>query len=79
MGFASLTQRLFFHLCMWFVVPLEKVLDTTSGWQSPLFDVALDTAGNRVVLALSDGDVLVYSTQRGKSKARKDMASSRPH
>lgn len=51
---------------------------TCTGWQSPLFDVALDTAGNRVVLALSDGDVLVYSTQRGKSKAC-DLTYKFPH
>jgi len=42
-----------------------------NGWSSPLFDLALDSvySNNRVLLALEDGDVLVFSTTRGKSKA----------
>lgn len=41
-----------------------------SGWNSPLFDVAVDPslAYNKVMLGLSDGDVLVFATTRGKSK-----------
>ena len=40
-----------------------------TGWQSPPFDVTLDTARNRGARALSDGDVVAYSTQRGEGKA----------
>ena len=40
-----------------------------TGWQSPLLDVTLDTARNRGARALSDGDVVAYSTQRGEGKA----------
>jgi hypothetical protein len=42
-----------------------------SGWSSPLFDVAPDPTHSyqRVILGLSDGDVLVFSTTRGKQKA----------
>lgn len=38
------------------------------GWQSPVHE-AVAIEGNRVVLALEDGDVLVFSTTHGKSKA----------
>lgn len=42
-----------------------------TGWNSPLFDVAVDPSMmySKVMLALSDGDVLVFTTTRGKSKA----------
>lgn len=42
-----------------------------TGWNSPVFDVASDPQSTyaRVVLALSDGDVLVFSTT-GKNKER---------
>jgi hypothetical protein len=42
-----------------------------TGWNSPLFDIAPDPSlsYSRVILALSDGDVLVFSTTRGKNKA----------
>jgi len=51
-----------------------------SGWNSPVHDVVLDPSyqSSRVVLALSDGDVLVYSTTRGKSKAC-DLTFKFPH
>jgi len=51
-----------------------------SGWNSPLFDVVLDpsSSSSRVVLALSDGDVLIFSTARGKSKAC-DLTLKFPH
>jgi len=41
-----------------------------SGWNSPLFNIAFDPSSSysRVLLALEDGDVLVYATTRGKSK-----------
>jgi hypothetical protein len=41
-----------------------------TGWNSPLFDIAPDPSFSysRVILALSDGDVLVFSTTRGKNK-----------
>ena len=42
---------------------------TCTGWQSPLLMLPSITTRNRVVRALSDGDVVAYSTQRGKSKA----------
>lgn len=42
-----------------------------TGWNSPLFDIAPDPSYSysRVILALSDGDVLIFSTTRGKNKA----------
>lgn len=42
-----------------------------TGWNSPLFDIAPDPSFSysRVILALSDGDVLIFSTTRGKNKA----------
>mmetsp|Transcript_55412 Transcript_55412/g.124841 ORF Transcript_55412/g.124841 Transcript_55412/m.124841 type:complete len:288 (-) Transcript_55412:105-968(-) len=51
-----------------------------TGWNSPLFDVALDPSfsSSRVILALSDGDILVFSTSRGKSKAC-DLTLKFPH
>lgn len=41
-----------------------------TGWNSPLFDIAPDPglSYSRVILSLSDGDVLVFSTTRGKNK-----------
>jgi len=51
-----------------------------SGWNAPVHDVVLDPGyqSSRVVLSLSDGDVLVYSTTRGKSKAC-DLTLKFPH
>lgn len=51
-----------------------------TGWNSPLYDISLDPgfSSSRVVLALSDGDVLVFSTSRGKSKAC-DLSLKFPH
>merc|ERR1712113_568951 len=51
-----------------------------NGWNSPLYDVALDpsSSSSRVVLALADGDVLIFSTARGKSKAC-DLTLKFPH
>mmetsp|Transcript_28164 Transcript_28164/g.45275 ORF Transcript_28164/g.45275 Transcript_28164/m.45275 type:complete len:613 (-) Transcript_28164:97-1935(-) len=42
-----------------------------AGWNSPLFDIAPDPTHSyqKVILALEDGDVLVFSTTRGKQKA----------
>lgn len=49
------------------------------GWEAPLFDVALDSGGgSRVILALEDGDILIFSTTRGKSKAC-DLTRKVPH
>merc|ERR1719469_1409738 len=51
-----------------------------TGWNAPLFDVILDpgSSSNRVVLALADGDVIVFSTTHGKSKAC-DLTMKFPH
>ncbi|CAE7658189.1 U2AF65A, partial [Symbiodinium sp. CCMP2456] len=51
-----------------------------TGWNSPLVDLAMEPgySTGRVLLALQDGDVLVYATTRGKSKAC-DLALKFPH
>lgn len=51
-----------------------------SGWNSPVYDVVLDPGyqSSRVILALTDGDVIVFSTTRGKSKAC-DLTLKFPH
>jgi len=51
-----------------------------SGWNAPLYDVAVDPSQSysRVILSLTDGDVLVFSTTRGKSKAC-DLTLKFPH
>merc|ERR1719343_1378292 len=51
-----------------------------SGWSSPIFDVAPDPtqAYAKVVLSLADGDVIVFSTTKGKSKAC-DLNLKFPH
>jgi len=51
-----------------------------AGWNSPLFDVVMDpgSSSNRVVLALTDGDVIVFSTTHGKSKSC-DLTLKFPH
>mmetsp|Transcript_55053 Transcript_55053/g.98179 ORF Transcript_55053/g.98179 Transcript_55053/m.98179 type:complete len:605 (-) Transcript_55053:163-1977(-) len=51
-----------------------------TGWNSPLFDIALEPGHStgRVLLALQDGDVLVFATTRGKSKAC-DLTLKFPH
>jgi len=56
---------------------LDVQAPVCNGWESPLFDIVQDPSG-RVVLALSDGDVLVFSTTRGKSKAF-DLTLKFPH
>eukprot|EP00401_Gymnodinium_catenatum_P029000 CAMPEP_0117546744 /NCGR_PEP_ID=MMETSP0784-20121206/46763_1 /TAXON_ID=39447 /ORGANISM="" /LENGTH=450 /DNA_ID=CAMNT_0005343621 /DNA_START=1 /DNA_END=1350 /DNA_ORIENTATION=+ len=52
-----------------------------SGWNSPLFDIAVDptNAYSRVVLALADGSGLVFSTSRGKSKGLCELSVKFPH
>merc|ERR1712096_329649 len=58
---------------------IEVQYPPCTGWNSPLFDVALESySSNRVILALSDGDVIVFSTTRGKSKAC-DLTLKFPH
>eukprot|EP00929_Paragymnodinium_shiwhaense_P109991 TRINITY_DN76656_c0_g1_i1.p1 TRINITY_DN76656_c0_g1~~TRINITY_DN76656_c0_g1_i1.p1 ORF type:complete len:673 (+),score=202.99 TRINITY_DN76656_c0_g1_i1:90-2108(+) len=51
-----------------------------SGWSSPVVDVAPDPsqAYAKVVLALADGDVIVFSTTKGKNKAC-DLSLKFPH
>jgi len=51
-----------------------------TGWNSPLTDIALEPgySTGRVLLALADGDVLVYATTKGKSKAC-DLTLKFPH
>jgi len=51
-----------------------------TGWNSPLYDIALEPGHStgRVLLALQDGDVLVFATTRGKSKAC-DLTLKFPH
>eukprot|EP00930_Biecheleria_cincta_P023649 TRINITY_DN17052_c0_g1_i1.p1 TRINITY_DN17052_c0_g1~~TRINITY_DN17052_c0_g1_i1.p1 ORF type:complete len:607 (+),score=114.38 TRINITY_DN17052_c0_g1_i1:114-1934(+) len=51
-----------------------------TGWNSPLVDLALEPgySTGRVLLSLADGDVLVYATTRGKSKAC-DLTLKFPH
>jgi len=61
------------------VTQIDVQYPPCTGWNSPLYDVALESyASNRVILALSDGDVLVFSTARGKSKAC-DLTLKFPH
>jgi hypothetical protein len=62
------------------VSQLDVSYPPCTGWNSPLYDVAIDPSfsASRVVLALSDGDVLVFNTQRGKSKAC-DLTLKFPH
>jgi len=59
---------------------IEVQYPPCSGWNSPVFDVIQDpsSGSSRVVLALSDGDILVFSTTRGKSKAC-DLSLKFPH
>lgn len=62
------------------VTQIDVQYPPCSGWNSPLVDVVADPsyASSRVVLALADGDVLVFSTTRGKSKAC-DLTLKFPH
>lgn len=62
------------------VAQIDVQYPPCSGWNAPLFDVVLDPSysSSRVVLALADGDVLVFSTSRGKSKAC-DLTLKFPH
>jgi len=59
------------HEFGFFSVPQVKVQHMPCvGWNSPLVDIVTDPVGQhgRVVLALADGDVLVFSTTFGKAK-----------
>lgn len=40
------------------------------GWSSPLYDIAIDPgfSSSKVILSLEDGDAILFSTMRGKSK-----------
>jgi len=51
-----------------------------TGWNSPLVDIAIDptNAASRVVLSLSDGDIIVFTTSAGKSKSC-DLTLKFPH
>jgi len=62
------------------VTQIDVQYPPCSGWNSPLYDVALDPScsSSRVVLALADGDVLVFSTTKGKAKAC-DLTLKFPH
>merc|ERR1712076_148476 len=53
------------------VTQIDVQYPPCTGWNSPLFDVALDPSysSSRVVLALEDGDVIIFSTTHGKSKS----------
>jgi len=52
------------------VAQVDVLTQPCTGWSSPVFDIANDPLStySRVVVALSDGDVLVFSTETGKSK-----------
>jgi len=77
-------QQLLFHSshAFGFFSPTQVDLQypPCTGWNSPLFDIALEPgySTGRVLLALQDGDVLVYATTRGKSKAC-DLTLKFPH
>merc|ERR1712061_581574 len=75
MGFWSSHSFGFFS-----VTQIDVQYPPCSGWNSPLYDVALDpsSSSSRVVLALADGDVLVFSTTKGKSKTC-DLTLKFPH
>ncbi|CAK9011110.1 Splicing factor U2af large subunit A [Durusdinium trenchii] len=51
-----------------------------TGWNSPLYDLAMEPgySTGRVLLALQDGDVLVYATTCGKSKAIHSLRKKQP-
>lgn len=51
-----------------------------TGWNAPLFDVALDPTGSssRVVLSLADGDIIVFSTSTGKGNKACDLTLKFP-
>lgn len=59
---------------------VDVLFPPCSGWHSPVVDVVMDpsAASSRVVLALADGDVLVFSTSSGQNKAC-DLALKFPH
>lgn len=67
-------QTLLFHSAHSFgafsVAQMDVQYPPCNGWNSPLVDVAVDPVTTRVVLALADGDVLVYTSARGSSKHR---------
>lgn len=51
-----------------------------TGWNAPVVDMITDPAniGSRVILALADGDVVVYTTTSGKAKTC-DLTLKFPH
>lgn len=60
---------------------VEVTTTPCTGWNSPIFDVAADPSSSysRVVLGLSDGDVLVFQTVSGKNKDKTcDLTSKFP-
>lgn len=53
------------------VSQLDVQYTPCTGWGAPLFDLVVDSNAqqSRAILALADGDILVFATTRGKSKA----------
>jgi hypothetical protein len=51
---------------------VEVTTPPCNGWTSPIFDVAADplSSYSRVIIGLSDGDVLVFQTVTGKNKEK---------
>lgn len=62
------------------VAQIDVQYPPCTGWNSPLYDIAVDPSlsYSRVVLALADGNVVVFATTRGKSKAC-DLTLKFPH
>mmetsp|Transcript_17847 Transcript_17847/g.39123 ORF Transcript_17847/g.39123 Transcript_17847/m.39123 type:complete len:621 (+) Transcript_17847:40-1902(+) len=44
-----------------------------SGWNSPLFDIAVDTVNSRAALALENGDIAVYATKQTGKQGQQTM------
>jgi len=64
------------------LLKMEIAAPPCTGWSSPVFDVAPDPllTYSRVVVGLSDGDVLVFSIGSGKDGVRTcDLALKFPH
>jgi len=64
------------------VAQVEVMSPPCTGWNSPIFDVAPDPLSTyaRVVLALEDGNVVVFSTSSGKNKDKScDLTMKFPH
>eukprot|EP00747_Dinoflagellata_sp_TGD_P181589 gnl/TRDRNA2_/TRDRNA2_35472_c0_seq1.p1 gnl/TRDRNA2_/TRDRNA2_35472_c0~~gnl/TRDRNA2_/TRDRNA2_35472_c0_seq1.p1 ORF type:complete len:578 (-),score=138.14 gnl/TRDRNA2_/TRDRNA2_35472_c0_seq1:146-1879(-) len=69
------------HLFGFFsVVQIDVQHAPCDGWESPLFDVIADPTSSyaRVILALADGDVVVYNTKEEKEQVC-DMMMKFPH